>query len=181
MATFEHQNALPNVLQVTYLIFYHEYNYRIYSRISREILDKNKTKFYQFDLYVGQHLLLQKYIWALYLCVLRQFKTLQENLKFLILVKFSTIFSNSIDTRVDFYASIYGTQKPMFIRKMSLSWIFCLSRTAWLVPTMEKRMPDIAKVQKYEKLMMATIDQVLSLFEIHVFECICKVQNSHFK
>jgi len=30
--------------------------YRIYSRISREILDKNKAYFYQFDLYAGQQI-----------------------------------------------------------------------------------------------------------------------------
>jgi hypothetical protein len=29
-------------------------NYRIYSRISREILDKNRTFYLSFDLYAGQ-------------------------------------------------------------------------------------------------------------------------------
>ncbi len=38
-----------NIFNVSY-----DLAYRIYSRISREILDKIKTKFYQFDLYEGQ-------------------------------------------------------------------------------------------------------------------------------
>jgi hypothetical protein len=67
-------------------------SYRIYSRISQEILDKNKAKFYQFDLYAGQHLLLQKHIYTLNLCVLMQFKTLQQKFNYLILVKFLNIF-----------------------------------------------------------------------------------------
>ena len=35
-----------------------QYNYRIYSRISREILDSFGPIFFQFDLYAGQYLVL---------------------------------------------------------------------------------------------------------------------------
>ena len=55
--------------------------YRIYSRISREILDKIWLKFYQFDLYAGQHFWSSKYVFIHYLCVLRHYKCLDKVLK----------------------------------------------------------------------------------------------------
>ncbi len=73
--------------------------YRIYSRISREILDKNTSQFNQFDLYAGQDLTSWNFIQIPYFCALRSHKVPYNFLKFLILVKFSDIFF-----RFDLYA-----------------------------------------------------------------------------
>ncbi len=77
--------------------------------ISREILVKNMTKLYQFDLFAGQYLLLQNFIQTFHLCVLRQFKTLLQIFDFLILVNFFQFFFHSTYTQGELYASIYGT------------------------------------------------------------------------
>ncbi len=88
--------------------------YRIYSRISREILDKIWQIFLQFDLYAGQKIGSGKHAFIHYLCVLRPSKPLKkENKKMKFWSFFSTYFSNSTYTRVDLYASIYGNYLPV--------------------------------------------------------------------
>ncbi len=55
--------------------------YRIYSRISREILDKIWQIFLQFDLYAGQKFGSGKHDFIHYLCVLRHSKPLKRKIK----------------------------------------------------------------------------------------------------
>ncbi len=69
-------------------------NYRIYSRISREILDNIWPKFCQFDLYAGHNFLGQKRFFIDYLSVLSLFSKFEEDFKFLIFGPFlALIFS----------------------------------------------------------------------------------------
>ena len=42
------------------------------------------------------------------------------------------------------------------------------SRSAWLIPTMEKRLPDPKEVAKYKNLMLNTLDQVNNILRLVV-------------
>ncbi len=53
-------------------------DYRIYSRISREILDRFCTNFFQFDLYTGQRFFCLKPLFTGYMHVTRQYKCIDE-------------------------------------------------------------------------------------------------------
>jgi hypothetical protein len=68
--------------------------YRIYSRLSREILDKFWKKYYQFDLYAGQTFLTQKYILVSFSYIIGPMQTNQSKLyvKNDILVNFWHLF-----------------------------------------------------------------------------------------
>jgi hypothetical protein len=77
-------------------------NYRIYSRISREILDKIWAKNLSIRLIRGLHFFLaQKMFSIAYWSVLSLFSKFEEDLKFLILDHFQHLFF-----QFDLYASI---------------------------------------------------------------------------
>jgi hypothetical protein len=67
-------------------------NYRIYSRISREILDKILPKFYQFNLYVGQSIfiILKMISFFMYVC----FRLKETYIKCFTKIQFWTFFNN---------------------------------------------------------------------------------------
>ncbi len=76
------------------MVFHHHtlYKYRIYLRISREILDEIRPKFYQLDLYAGHNFLDQKRFFIDYLSVLSLFSKFEEDFKILILDHFWHLF-----------------------------------------------------------------------------------------
>ncbi len=90
--------------------------YRIYSRISREILDKFRSIFFQFDLYAGHKKSLLKPLFIDFLYISHQCKPV---LAFKIICNFGQFWAwkscirlirGSTYTRVDLYASIYGSE-----------------------------------------------------------------------
>jgi hypothetical protein len=86
--------------------------YRIYLRISQEILDKIWPKFCQFDLYAGHTFFVQKGSFINYLSDLR-FKylgSLKTTYNFEFWTIFETYFFNSTYTRIDLvYTVILGS------------------------------------------------------------------------
>ena len=82
--------------------------YRIYSRISRDILDKITANFIQFDFYADHKFLSRKALFSSYSCILDHFLIFLRFLIISILGKFREYyFFNSTYSRVDLYASTY--------------------------------------------------------------------------
>ncbi len=82
--------------------------YRVYSRISREILDKIWQKFYLFDLYAGHKKVSPKMYQNHFMYVSELSIQKNKALEISNFGHFLPVFFNSNYTRVDLYASIYG-------------------------------------------------------------------------
>jgi hypothetical protein len=123
-------------------------SYRIYLRISQEILDKIWHIFLQFNLFAGRKFDPLKHNTFPYLCVLGTSKPFNRKIK---KIEFWSFFSTyfQLITRVDLYASIYGTSffTPTFAK---ISW------WNWCLPTLFRhiqfQVSSVAKIKRKKLL-----------------------------